>query len=369
MTIWTFIFGLFAICTLVQLYYILIVFGALAWTKVQKASQKPSGQAVSVLICAHNELENLKVLVPALKKQQYPNFQVVIALDRCTDGSLGWLEQLNWSALTLVNIRDTPPKINGKKHALLQAIASAEFDALLLTDADCWPSSNLWIQSMMDCFEEKTDIVLGYSPYAVKPGLLNDFIQYETLLTGMQYLSQALKGHPYMGVGRNMGYRKRFFNSTHNLQPYMQVTGGDDDLFVNKNATKTNTAVCLQEDSFMISKPKISVSAYLIQKKRHLSVGKLYNMRDKVILAIFSVSHIIFWSSLVSLLMTASYWVMVVLLFLIRQIVLTVVVARSSQRLGGRFKLRVLPLVDFLYSVYYGYIGLVALTSKKVKWH
>jgi hypothetical protein len=36
-------------------------------------------------------------------------------------------------------------------------------------------------------------------------------IRFETLLTAMQYFSWAKVGHPYMGVGRNLTYKKKSF--------------------------------------------------------------------------------------------------------------------------------------------------------------
>ena len=88
----------------------------------------------------------------------------------------------------------------------------AKFEIMLLTDADCLPATENWISSMQSCYSDNTEIVLGYSPYLKKPGLLNKVIRWETYHTAMQYLSYALAGIPYMGVGRNLSYKKTLFN-------------------------------------------------------------------------------------------------------------------------------------------------------------
>jgi hypothetical protein len=56
-------------------------------------------------------------------------------------------------------------------------------------------------------------IVLGYGGYEkIANSFLNKLIRFETLLTAMQYF-WAKVGHPYMGVGRNLTYKKEeFFN-------------------------------------------------------------------------------------------------------------------------------------------------------------
>jgi hypothetical protein len=212
-------------------------------------------------------------------------------------------------------------------------------------------------------------IVLGYCGYEFHAGLLNKLIRYETIMTAIQYFSRALNKHPYMGVGRNLCYRKSYFVQVKGLQEVLHVTGGDDDLFVNKYATGENTSVCLDQGSFMVSKPKRSWWEYFIQKKRHLSVGKYYSMSDQLVLGIFTATHIIFWSSLVSLLITSTlvYWVAAG--FLIRQLALSLVVEKSSRKLGDHFNIGQVPFIDFLYSLFYLYTGIAVLSNSKVKWH
>ena len=301
-------------------------------------------------------------------RQKYLQFEVVVALDRCSDGSLVWLQQLKWERLTILDLQTIPPDVNGKKFALLQAIKKARHPFLLLTDADCDPRSYYWIDSMMRKFQGQVEVVLGYSPYHRQRGLLNRFIRYETLITAIQYLSRALNGKPYMGVGRNLAYTKDFFESTHQWGPFMHLHGGDDDLLINHHAQGNGTAVSLNKNSQMKSAPKTTLMSFLRQKKRHLAVGKHYKSQDKLLLGIFSVTHIIFWSSLVSLLVAANHLMGILVLFLIRQISLSIVVSRSGKRLDQSVSLMQLIPLDFLYSVYYAFMGVVALTSKKVNW-
>ena len=210
--------------------------------------------------------------------------------------------------------------------------------------------------------------MLGYSGYQSDPGFLNIFIRYETLLTAVMYLSSALAGQPYMGVGRNLSYRKSYFQQVGGLQEFMAITGGDDDLFVNRYATKENIHVCLRKRGFTISKPKTNWLAYFRQKKRHMSVGKYYRSQHLWLIGIFSASHIIFWSSLVSLLIASTMVHWVVAGFLIRQLAHSWVIKKSSEKLGERIGILYLPLLDFLYSLFYLYTGMTALFGKKVNW-
>src|SRR5690606_33778770 len=123
----------------------------------------------------------------------------------------------------------------GKKYGLTLGIKAASHEWILLTDADCRPNSRRWIRSMSRYFDEDTQFVLGFSPYRATAGLLNLFIRFETMLTAIQYFSFGWLGNPYMGVGRNLAYRKSKFLEEKGFNNFLHVTGGDDDLFVNQH--------------------------------------------------------------------------------------------------------------------------------------
>lgn len=369
-------FTLFLVSTLLQLVWFIGFFSPLALSSQAKNGKYPvppypTDDGVSVIICAHNELENLKRLIPLLATQDHPRYELIVVNDRSQDDSKQWLERqhLLLPNLKLITVSRVPQGINPKKHALLLGIQSAQYDVLLLTDADCYPVSNSWISLMAGKFTESIDIVLGYSGYESAPGLLNKLIRYETLITAIQYLSRALSKKPYMGVGRNLSYRKSYFQRVGGLKNVLGLTGGDDDLFVNKHATGINTCVCINTGAHVLSKPKSSWNAYFRQKLRHLSVGKYYKNRDKWVLGIFSASHIIFWSSLVSLLTASMLVNWVVAGFLIRQLTLSWIVGKSSKVLGERINIFYIPLLDFLYSIFYLYTGLATLFRKNIDWH
>jgi len=252
---------------------------------------------VSVIVCAHDEEENLIEQVPLLLQQDYPQFEIIIVEDRCNDGTYDYLLQATkeHERLKMVRVTHKPDHINGKKFALTLGIKAARYDWVLLTDADCRPASTKWISQMTSQFEEPAKIVLGYSPYIKTPGLLNAFIRFESFLTGIQFIGIALLGKPYMGVGRNLAYRKEVFLNAKGFNSHLDVTGGDDDLFVNQHATKENTRVSIGPDALVFSKPKESWTEYFYQKFRHLSVGKLYKFSDKILLGVFSLTWLLTW--------------------------------------------------------------------------
>ncbi|HWA33692.1 MAG TPA: glycosyltransferase [Cyclobacteriaceae bacterium] len=331
------------------------------------AGQNPG---VSIIVCAHDEEKNLRELIPILLSQDYADFEVIVVEDRCNDGTYDYLLEAvkSHKRLRMVRVTHLPPHINGKKFALTLGIKAATFDWVLLTDADCRPGTK-WLASMATLFHEKNDIVIGYSPYVKERGYLNDFIRFESLMTGIQFMSWALLGRPYMGVGRNLGYRKALFLSNKGFNKHLGIMGGDDDLFVNEHATKSNVGVCIGPASLTPSIPKKTWQQFFRQKIRHLSVGKHYRFSDKLVLGIFSATWVLSWLFALPMLFTQAaidfyLWAG----FVTREILVMVVVHRGSRTLGDSLKAWKTPLLDFNYAIYYLGTGLVALVSKRVRW-
>ena len=327
---------------------------------------------VSVIICAHNEIQNLQVLIPALTQQNYPDFEIVIVDDRSTDDTYEYLYNLagEHRNLKLVRVDFTPDHVNEKKYALTLGIKAAKYDDLLLTDADCVPSGNGWISSMMTDYDPASTFVLGFSYYMEQKGFLNLLIRHETIQTALQYLTLAMLGMPYMGVGRNLGYRKSFFLSKKGFNTIKGITGGDDDLFVNKYATGNNTRVVISPDSVILSKPKTSWREYFIQKKRHLSVGKKYVWRHKLILGILSFAKLVCWiPGLVLLMLLPELLYPVAAVILIQLLLLLWSFITFKNKTGVKYPIWMVMPMDFVYISYLITFGLAAVNATRIKWN
>lgn len=341
--------------------------------KVNKTQKRLSSndQGVSVVVCAHDEEENLRQLIPLLLAQNHQNFEVIIVDDRSNDGTYDYLLALKDTTpqLKMVRVDSSPEHVNGKKYGLTLGIKAAANDIVLLTDADCRPASDQWIAEMSKGFRsDATKFVLGYSPYTVEKGLLNNFIQWETAITAINYLGSAGWGRAFMGVGRNLAYRKSFFLDNKGFNAHLKVTGGDDDLFVNAHATSKNTNVIISPEALVYSVPKKTFTTYWKQKLRHLSVGKRYKTGAKINLALWSFSQIGFWASLLILAFsnTGVYWALGC--FLGREVVTVGLLSYFHRLTGHRFLYWTLPVVDIIYGVYLLLAGGRATFAKRVTW-
>ena len=325
---------------------------------------------MSVIVCAHDEEQNLKELIPLLLAQNHPEFEIIVVDDRSNDATFDLLlkETSKDHRLRMVHVNRTPPLFNAKKYALTLGIKAAKYEWVLLTDADCRPNSKDWISSVSKHFSPDTQFVLGFSPYQSKPGFLNSFIRFETLISGIQFISFALLGIPYMGVGRNLSYRRSKFLEVKGFNNLIKVTGGDDDLFVNQHARKKNTAVCIDPDSLVTSFPKTTFRSFFSQKVRHLSVGKYYRFGHRMMLGLFTIAGLLTWFIGIPLAFFSNRYYVILGLLVLRLIVLVIMANIASKKFGQKVELWTIPFLDFIYAFYYLVTGMIALATKKVRW-
>jgi cellulose synthase/poly-beta-1,6-N-acetylglucosamine synthase-like glycosyltransferase len=366
--------------SLIVVFVVVVVIQLIYWTlfliavSKKRAVSESSGEGVSVVVCAHDEENNLRQLIPSLLQQNYPKFEVIVVNDRSNDGTYDYLLEATklHPKLKMVNVKDTPAHVNSKKYALTLGIRAAANDWVLLTDADCRPQTDEWIHTMSRSFNGKAQFVLGFSPYNATAGFLNHFIRFESLVTALQYFTFAIFNNPYMGVGRNLAYRKSLFLEKKGFNNLLHVTGGDDDLFVNLHANGNNTRVEFSATSLVTSIPEKTFRDFFHQKVRHLSIGKRYRFGHKLLLSAFNLSWILTWITGVWLILLgftdyrlAIAGVSGIFLRWMLAIFSVRAIAKTSKL---SFTFAIIPVLDFLYPIYYISTGLVALFTKKVRW-
>lgn len=293
----------------VQLFYYFFFFIRLALYKPAESIE--ATEPVSVIICAWNEEENLKKNLQVILEQDYPEFEVIIVNDHSLDETDLLLQawQLKYAHLRVVNLNRDNALMRGKKFAISMGIKGAKYENLVFTDADCHPKSQHWLRYMAHGLKDEKQLVLGYGGFEKRPGVFNKLYRYEAVHIAMQYMSYALARMPYMGVGRNLAYKKELFFQTKGFIKHRHVASGDDDLLVNEVATNSNTTIEVRKEAHTLSEPSKNLSAWWLQKRRHLSTGGFYKTSSKIFLGIFTLTHLLFYLSFFGVLSTETlYW-------------------------------------------------------------
>ncbi len=362
------LFTLFVIMLLIQLLYYWVIFVRLAFHKVNNPDTGTRG--VSVVICARDACHHLKENLPLILNQDHPDFEVVVVNNSSDDDSSYYLTRLaeDYPNLKIVEIPHNYNFFSGKKFPLSIGIKSARKELILLTDADCRPASPQWLSLMQKAFSREIKVVLGYGAYVPKKGLLNRLIRFDTAHIGIQYLSFALAGSPYMGVGRNMGYLRSLFIQNKGFIAHYNISSGDDDLFINSVATKKNTMVELHPDSFTLSEPKESFGRWMTQKRRHLSTGKYYRWKHKFLLGTYGLSLVLFYALFITLI--ALHFNLYYLLgaFLIRVFSQFFIFRKCMVNLHEKGLWYLVPFLEIILMIINMYLSVSVLFIKPRKW-
>ena len=353
----------FGISLLIQLFYHWGVFSKVAFYK-RNARPKLDEELepVSVVLCARDAYEYLVDLIPALLQQDYPDFEIVVVNDCSDDETEEYLKDLERKETRVkpVQLKQHLNFFNGKKFPLSMGIKSAKNDLIVFTDCNCMPVNDQWLRSVVNRYNSHTEIVIGYSPYIQKKSVLNRIMRFDALQNGLLYLSAALNRHPYMGVGKNLSYRKELFFRNNGFISHYTTTVGEDDIFISQVATKKNTEVLIDAENSILTTPTNSFKLWMRQKGSRYSTVSKYNTRARLFLSLFYISQFLFYTSFIALLClppafniangAVFYIPILVFFFLLRFGTQLLIYSKASKRLGEKGLLPGLIVYDFLFA-------------------
>lgn len=357
---------------LIQIFYNLKYF--LSATKGSK-SEVDSPDGVSVIVCARNEEANLMELVPIIMEQDFPKFQLIVVNDSSWDDTADILKalQVSYPSMHVIEINEDKQMMQGKKFALTLGIKAAQYDVVLLTDADCRPASKHWIQEMTAGIGERKEIALGFSGYKRYPGYLNKLIRFDAFIAGLNYLGFARTGRPYMGVGRNLCYTKTAFFRIGGFRTHYKLASGDDDLFVKEASTSKNTKTVFHFEAQTISEPHKTWSKWSFQKKRHFTTAPLYKGSVKLSLMLWPTTYFSLWISAIALCLMYQnpfLWAVIGGVIFLRYAIQLVVLNISCKRLKiSKDIVWLFPLLEKHLFVVHSMLYLHNLVRKPQKWN
>lgn len=334
---WQGLFYSFCLVAVIQVFYYLVFFARLAFYQ-SKQKNITQTHPVSVIICARDEAANLTKNLPGALTQRYPTtHEVIVVDDNSLDESKYILEALQkkFRQLQVVELKQEAKFIAGKKYPLTVGIKTARHEVVLLTDADCMPVSENWIQKMQAGYGQETEIVLGYGAHFKANGLLNKLVRWETFHTALQYLSYARAGMAYMGVGRNLSYKKSVFYRHKGFASHNHIASGDDDLFINTAATKKNTEIVIDKEAFTLTDAPRTWKQWMRQKTRHFSTGRLYRSSHKFLLGLYAFTHFAFYPLFIACMIFFN-WKIVLAIFSVRFLLQFLIFYRTMSKLDEK---------------------------------
>lgn len=312
---------------------------------------------ISVIICAHDESDNLRRNLTTVLEQDYPQFEVIVINDGNIAESEEYLTQLEEKYPHLYHsfVPDSSRYISRKKLAVTLGIKASKYDWLVFTEANCMPQSSQWLRLLARNFTSHTQVVLGYSGYERGKGWLHKRVAFDNLFTSMRYLGFALAGSPYMGIGRNLAYRKELFFREKGFSAHLNLRRGDDDLFINRIATVNNTRVETSEGAVVRMQPVLRTKEWREEKIGYTSTARLYHGIQRWLVGFETSSRLAFHSCCAATLAVGIirlHWVaagIASLAWIMRFTLQAIIVNTTAKRLHEprRYYLS-LPVFDFL---------------------
>lgn len=314
---------------------------------------------ISIVIACKDDVAKLNENLPYILNQKHTLFEVIIV----DDASHIPLKFDEFDGVKCVRIEES----KGKRYALEVGVDAAQYNYVLFTDSDCKPASKFWAGEMLSNVEENTDIVLGYGGYKTKKGLLGNLIQLDTLYTVASYMAAAIRNNAYMGVGRNILFRKEAIRKALLEVADLGNQYGDDDILVQRLAKGNNVAICMHPRGFTWSSAPTNLNAWFEQKRRHVSAGHFYK---KSMLIELGMERISLWSFYLSamLLLFTEYRFVVLFALLIYWLYKTYIFDKLSERYESLLQVILFPIWDLFYSFCLFIFTLTSIFAPTKKW-
>lgn len=339
--------------------------------KNEDRSNLPS---VSVIIVAKDESENLARCLPSILNQDYPDYEVIVVNDGSTDESEFLLKNLKkeypFLYSTFSPYSDDNETIQNKVLPLTIGIKAARKDILLFTEADSLPMTDQWIRSMMNSLADK-DIVIGYSRFTEGEDFHNKTALFDNLLFTLQYMSMAIKNKPFAGLYKNLAYKKHLFFDNKGFSATLNYDNAEE-VFVNHIMTNNNTAVALDQDSYVST--ELDNFSHWRKIKTAYSRAK-FNFKGFTagIFSLETFSRYLFYlltiTSIVysSILLLWVYLAVAILFFIIRYTLQILILNKAADHfLTNRFHLA-LPFLDVIQPYYNSYFSRISKSKKRRK--
>ena len=340
----------------IQSYYHLGLYRNL-YLHSKKDKKETDTPPLSVILVAKEAASDLQKNLPAILEQDYPDFEVIVIYEQSADDNCEdvlKLLQEKYPHLHHSFIPDSARYISHKKLGITMGIKASHHEWLVFTEPSCAPASNQWLRKMARNFTPDTDIVLGYSNYEKTQGWFNRKITFDTMLNSMRYLGMAIGGHPYMGCGRNMAYRKTLFYQQKGFASHLNLQRGEDDIFVNQVANGKNTRVEASSESVMRISTPLYKKSWREEKLSYTATSRYYKGFARYLMGFEACSRLLFLVLVIACLalgILTQNWIMVgvsILLWLLRFVMQMIVFRKTSTALGERKFYTTLLLFDWM---------------------
>jgi len=358
---------LFFFLLVVVIIQLLLVFRFRHWPSVRKNRNEAHLPSVSVVVCSHNDVHELKKNLLLLLDQNYEIFEVIVVDDHSEDDTNEWLNTISSDKLRVLTLRNN--KKPGKRWALAEGISAARHEWVVLTDADCMVPEHNWLKNIAGYFTEGYIGYVGYGPHKKNTGFFNKLIRFDTAHIASLYLSSAAAGFPYMGVGRNMGWHRSVVPLLVGALKQLPTASGDDDLVLQTMRNHGKILAIANPETFVYSEAKKTWSSWLRQKTRHHTTGWKYHWKDKLWLGAWHISRWIFYPLCFACIVLDYLPLIGISVFLLRSAFVWGWMAIRFNKLLEKDLILFVPLLEIIHTFVLPVFSLLSAGKKNKPWN
>lgn len=295
-------------------------------------SQKENAEPVTILITAHDNLSELERNLPMFLNQQYAADYQVIVVSQSTD--VDTIDFLKRTAaqnphLYYTYIPESSRYMSRKKLQITLGVKAAKHEWIILTEPNCRPSNDKWLQTMARQCQDPNHLVLGYVALDEETKSIRRF---DSIRKAYYVLRRAQQTYGYRSHMPNVAFRKSDFMKEQGYQGNLEYVRGEYDFLVNKYAHCGDTATELDCDAWLIREAPSSKSwhnAHLYLQASRKSLERAGSMRTLMFF-----DHLMPHLSLIATLAVAAYsiltenWILTgcagfsfLLLFIVRMLI------------------------------------------------
>lgn len=302
---------------------------SLRFQNTETAENQPP---VSILITAHDNLAELERNLPMFLRQQYAADYQVIVVCQSTDGETQ--DFLKRTAaenphLYYTYIPESSRYMSRKKLQITLGVKAAKHEWIILTEPNCRPSNDKWLQTMVRQCQDPNHLVLGYVALDEETKSVRRF---DSIRKAYYVLRRAQQTYGYRSHMPNVAFRKSDFMKEQGYQGNLEYVRGEYDFLVNKYALYGDTATELDCDAWLIREAPSNKSwhnAHLYLQASRKSLERAGSMRTLMFF-----DHLMPHLSLIATLAVAAYsilmknWILTgcagfsfLLLFIVRMLI------------------------------------------------
>ncbi|MBQ9138436.1 MAG: hypothetical protein IJX65_07375 [Alistipes sp.] len=306
---------------------------------------------VSIIVPLFGEDEEyLKGDFRTLLLQSSTSYEVVAVYVGKEDAFYATLKHMRkfYKHLKTTHIDYTPQYPITMRLALNIGIKSATYEHIIITTPETRLTTRDWADYMARGFMYG-DIVLGYCNWEAEKGLANLFYRKYRFSEVRTYLAEAIRGRQY-GAARNcMGFTKSLYFSVRGFD-HLDLTAGEDDLFIQRIATPENVAVLLTPHAHCSELPPASFSGWLTEVYRQGQTRQFYTQQARNAEGCAMLCRLSFFVAAIGAIATLPLELKIAsaLLLIVRYIVMAVVNSKTAARVGEKGLSAWEPIFDFI---------------------